>query len=57
MRLTLGALANRLLPSVGVDRALSASERTTLIRAAEVLVAGGPHGVSCERVADNVDRV
>lgn len=55
--LTLETLATRVLPRVsGAGRVLARSEWRTLAAAAAALVAGGPHGISAEDVADNVER-
>ena len=55
MSLTLEDLAYRVLPRVRPGRALAASEWLTLVRAAEALVEGAPHGLTSEEVADNVE--
>ena len=49
-------VAYRLLPRVAPGAALARSERRTLVHAAEILVGGGPHGITPEEVADNVER-
>lgn len=56
MSVTLASLARAVLPRLEPRSALSTSERLTLERAAEVLVAGGPHGVSPADVVRNVER-
>jgi hypothetical protein len=55
MPVTLEDVAYRALPRVAPGRALALSEWRTLVRVAEVLVADGPHGVTPENVADNVE--
>jgi hypothetical protein len=55
-RLTLATVAQLVLPRATHGHALSPSERRTLVRVADVLMKGGPHGVAPEDIAKNVER-
>lgn len=56
MRVSLAEVASFLLPRLPLGGALAPSERRTLVKAAEVLMKGGPHGLSAEDIATNVER-
>ena len=55
MSLTLEDVAYRLLPRVRAGDALARSEWRTLVSAADVLADGGPHCITAEEIADNVE--
>jgi hypothetical protein len=55
MPVTLEDVAYRLLPRVGVGRALSNGEWTTLARVADGLLANAPTKIASDEVADNVE--
>ena len=56
MRVSLAEVASLMLPRLPLGGALAPSERRTLVKAAEVLMKGGPHGLSAEDIATNVER-
>lgn len=55
MWISLERVVRRVLPAVDAGRALSRSERVTLMQAAEVLLEGAAVELAASRVADNID--